>query len=191
MTASRYHQLSLIFVVPEKSHFTQRPSDVDGRLNFAGASSAVTVAKSGRTEVLTAWVLCSMRHYLFIRQIVSVLQIVQSDHQPNRDARPSFFRVKIAELLFGCVPVNLAGQFVQRVTLIQHLIQPQPEQVNLGNLLDFTWFHFARNSNATDRILANSTSLERPSKKINSTFLWVVQGRPDSCNCKLFVLVLA
>jgi hypothetical protein len=158
-------------------------------LNFAGASSAVTVAKSGRTEVLTAWVLFPMRHHFFIRQIVIVLQIVQSDHQPNRDTRPSFFRVKIAELLFGCVPVNLAGQFVQRVTLIQHLIQPQPEQVILENLLDFTWFHFARNPNATGRFLQIQHRLNAL-QKINSTFLWVVQGRSDSCNCKLFVLVL-
>jgi len=51
----------------------------------------------------------------------------------------------VAEFFFGCVPANLAGQFVQRVTLIQHLVQPQPEQVILGNLLDFTWFNFARN----------------------------------------------
>jgi hypothetical protein len=128
-------------------------------------------------EVLPVWVLCPTRHHFFIRQIVGVLQIVQSDHQPNRDARPFFFRVKIAELFFGCVPVNLAGQFVQRVTLIQHLIQPQPEQVILGNLLDFRWFHFARNPYATDRILANSTSLEYPFKQINSPFLWGVQGR--------------
>ncbi|MEO6423652.1 MAG: hypothetical protein ABIR84_13525 [Candidatus Nitrotoga sp.] len=74
--------------------------------------------------------------------------------------RPTFFRVKIAELRFGCVPVNLTGQFVQRVTLYQHLIQPQPEQVILGNLLDFMWFYFARNPYSTGRILANITSLE-------------------------------
>jgi len=117
------------------------------------------------------------RNRVIIRQMVSVLQIVQSDHQPNRDARLPFFRVKIAELLFGCVPVNLAGQFVQRVTLIQYLIQPQLEQVISESLLDFTWFHFARNPYSTDRILVNSTSLEHPSKQINSSFLWVVQGR--------------
>ncbi|MDQ3267343.1 MAG: hypothetical protein M3P47_01175 [Pseudomonadota bacterium] len=39
-------------------------------------------------------------------------------------------------IFFGCVPVNLVGQFVQRATLIQHLIQPQPEPVILGILLD-------------------------------------------------------
>ncbi|MEO6422965.1 MAG: hypothetical protein ABIR84_09890, partial [Candidatus Nitrotoga sp.] len=55
----------------------------------------------------------------------------------------------------------------QPVTLIQHLIQPQPEQVNLGDLLDFTWFHFASNPYSTDQRLANSTYLEHPLEQIN------------------------
>ncbi|MDQ3267469.1 MAG: hypothetical protein M3P47_01875 [Pseudomonadota bacterium] len=79
------------------------------------------------------------------------------------------------EPFFGCVPVNLAGQFVQGVTLIQYLIQLQPEQVILESLLDFTWFNFARNPYWTDRILANSASLEHPSKQMYAPFLWVVK----------------
>jgi hypothetical protein len=48
---------------------------------------------------------------------------------------------------------------------------------HLGEFARFTWFHFATNPYATDRILANSTSHEHPSKQIYAPFLWVVQGR--------------
>ena len=80
-------------------------------------------------EVLPIGILCPLGNNFFIRQVVGVLQVVQADHQADRDAGSTFFRIQVAELIFCCIPMDLTSQFVQRMALIQHLIQAQSEHV--------------------------------------------------------------
>jgi hypothetical protein len=111
-------------------------------------------------EVLPVRILRPLRHDFFIRQVAGVFQVIQANHQAYRYAAAAFFRIQIAKLCFRCIPIDLSGELVQCVTLIEHLIQAQPEQVCLGYWLCFAWFYIARNPYSTCRIPANPASVE-------------------------------
>jgi hypothetical protein len=66
---------------------------------------------------------------------------MQPHHEPGRDAGSAFFGIQCSELLFRRCPVDLPGEPVQRVALVQHLFQPHPEKVVTGTPFLLLWAH--------------------------------------------------
>ena len=79
------------------------------------------------TEVLPVGILYPAFHHRLIRFVKGVLEIVQPNHETDRDARAASLCVESAKALFYRIPVNLARQPVQNMTLIQYLFQAHAE----------------------------------------------------------------
>ena len=93
------------------------------------------------TEVLPVGILYPALHHRFIRFIEGVLQVVQPDHQPDRDAGTALLRIQATELFFHRPPADLPRQPVQRVALIQYLLQSHPKKIITTTMFLLLWFH--------------------------------------------------
>jgi hypothetical protein len=83
-------------------------------------------------EVLPVGILHPTIHHRLVGFIEGMLQVVQAHHQPDRNAGPSFLGIQPAKPFLHQRPINLPGQSVQGVALIQNLLQSHPKQVVNG-----------------------------------------------------------
>ncbi len=119
-------------------------------------------------EVLPVGVPYPACHNGFIRFVEGMFEVVQSNHEPDRDAPdgPPLRTVRQSELLLHSS--QSCPLTVQGVTLVQYLLQAQAKQVIAGTrLLLFRLHDFTRNQGEITSILAISSALVYPSMLIS------------------------
>jgi hypothetical protein len=86
-------------------------------------------------EVLPIGVLQKTINHRLITLIESMLQVVQSNHQPGRQTRtPNVLHEQRAELLIKKGPVDLVSELEERMLTVENLIQTGTKQIPLGLL---------------------------------------------------------
>ncbi len=86
-------------------------------------------------EELPVRVFHEPRHDALVALVERVLEVVQPDHKSRCHSRTPMLRVQRTELALEHGPVNLAGQDVQRVPVVEHHVEPVSEHVFLRGLL--------------------------------------------------------
>lgn len=76
------------------------------------------------TEVLPVTVFNQLGHHRLVADIVSVLEVLQSDKKTDRQTRPTeVLGVEETEFSFKERPVNSVRQSKQRMSAVQNLVQ--------------------------------------------------------------------
>lgn len=83
-------------------------------------------------KILPVTVLDELLHYSLVAHVVSMLEVVEANEEPNRQARtPEVLDVQGAKFSVKERPVNGIRQAVQRTLTVKDLIQPGAEQIAL------------------------------------------------------------
>lgn len=135
-------------------HFLQtlRPDPLAPACHRAGVDRRLVLEELEAAEVLQLRIFHPTLRHLLVRQVVDVLEIMQSDHQPRRLGRPADRAVEAAKRLIELRPRHQLQQLDQRVPHVDDRVQAFAEDRSCRMTLGMEASHKHRKSKGSDSI---------------------------------------